>query len=116
MIVEYIQQAIRNIESQRNSTLENERQKLMSTVVAPYNKEIDDGLQKAIAELSTNLNKDISALQQKFETDKKTLVEMADKNKADFANTTISSRLAIVSVQFDRAIQGLTDQIEKIEE
>lgn len=116
MIVEYIQQAIRNIESQRNSALENERQKLMSTVIVPYNKEIDDGLQKAIAELSANHNKDISALQQKFEADKRTLVEMADKNKADFANTTISSRLAIVSVQYDRAIQGLTDQIEKIEE
>ena len=116
MIVEHIQQAIRAIEAQRNSCLENERQKLLSTVITPYNNEVNADLQKAIDELTANLNKDIASLQQKFDADKKALVDMAEQNKAEFANTTISSRLAIISVQFDRTIQGLTDQIEKLEE
>lgn len=58
-------------------------------------------------------NAHLVALQQKFESDKKSIMELAEKRKSDIIDTTLKAKTYEIAKTFDKAIEDIDILIAK---
>lgn len=113
MIKNVYENAIAQIEANKNRECEVAKQKAMQEKVIPYNAEVDASLRDAIAALQNQHNTKIMELQQAFDAEKKAMVEAATKRKNDFAESTMASVTSIIEHDANKAIAHLRQFIDK---
>lgn len=104
MINQILEQTIASLENQKAREVATAKERATREKIVPYNTEINQSRDKAIAELQSKLNDKIATLQKEFAEEKQALVDAGEKKKADFAEVTISTEIAIVSDKCDKAI------------
>lgn len=113
MIKDIYENAIRQIENERQRDIEIAKQKAMQESIVPFNRDIDNSLRDAVAELQTQHNEKISQLQKAFEAEKAALAEAAENKKKQFAETTIATANSVINANADNAIQYLRKFIDE---
>lgn len=116
MIKQILEQTVTSLENQKAREISTAKERVTREKIVPYNNEINQSRDKAIAELQASLNSQISALQKKFGEDKQALMEAGEKKKADFAEVTISTEVALVSEECDKAISKIKSLINDAKE
>lgn len=115
-IRQIISQTIAQIEAQKQREISLSKEKVIRDKIVPFNNEIDRARDKAINELELKLNSDITALKSNFEQDKKNLIEMGEKKKADFQRTSVETEIATVNAQSTIARAKLEKILEELGE
>ena len=77
----FFDEAIAKIEANRQREIELAKQKAMQEQIVPFNRDIDNSLREAIAELQTQHNAKIAHMQQMFDAEKQSLCEAANDKK-----------------------------------
>lgn len=113
MIKNIYENAIAQLEADKNRECEIARQKAMQEKVVPYNAEVDASLRDAIAALQNQHNTKVMELQHAFEAEKKAMVEAAAKRKSDFAESTMASATSLIEHETKKAIDHLKTFIDK---
>ena len=108
----HIEQAIHSIETEREQQVATRKAIVMQEKVAPKNAEIDTARDKALQELQTKLNIDITALQEKFATERQAIIDASEQQKADNANALITAETASISYEYNAKIVELKKLIE----
>lgn len=110
------EQAIRSLESEKQSLANAKREQVTREKIIPYNQEVDILRDKAIAEKQQALNASIVAQQEHFAKEKQEMIEAAEKKKAENANAVITTETYAVTVEYDKAISKLNEQIADLKE
>lgn len=115
-IKEILEQAKKNLETekQREETLAKE--KAMREKILPYNQQADKGRDLAIAELQQTMNEDITARQAKFAKEKQAIVDENEKRKENNANAVLATETYEVTGKYDKSIAKLNAQIAELKE
>jgi hypothetical protein len=113
MYKQVIDEAIAKIEATRQRDIEVAKQKAMQEQVIPFNRDIDNALREAIAELQTQHNAKIAQMQKDIEAEKQTLVEAANNKKSAYAETAISTAVLAINAEADTAIAKLRELVGK---
>lgn len=113
MIKQIYEQGIAQIEGDRQRKIEAERQRVIREQVVPFNAEIDTALRDAIAEENRQCNATIAAVQARFEEQRKSLTEAAERKKKENAEAVIATAVAVINKKADDAIRYLKDYLEK---
>ena len=116
MVKQVYQNAINQLASEKDRQVALVREKVTREVIIPHNNEVNQSRDKAIAELTATLNAEIAKLQQKFADEKQALIDVGEKNKKEFAETTVATESAMVSARYDSAIHELEALIAIIKE
>jgi 3-dehydroquinate synthase class II len=116
MVKQVYQNAINQLASEKDRQVALVKERVTREVIIPHNNEVNQSRDKAIAELTATLNAEIAKLQQKFAVEKQALIDVGEKNKAEFAENTLATESAIVSAKYDGAIHELEALIAKIKE
>ena len=110
------EQAIRSLEAERQAVANAKKEQVTREKIVPFNQEIDRAREQAIVEKQQALNATILAHQEQFAREKQEMIEAAEKKKAEHANSVIVSETYSVTVEYDKAIAKLKEQIDKCEE
>ena len=116
MVKQVYQNAVNQLKAEKERQVALTKEKVTREVIIPHNNEVNQSRDKAIAELTNTLNAEMSKLQEKFAAEKQHLIDVGEKNKADFASTTLATESAITSAKYDGAIHELESLIAKIKE
>ena len=116
MVRQHFENTIKQIQADKERQISIVKDRVTRDVIIPHSNEVNQSSDRAIAELTAQLQSDIAKLQEKFAIDKQALIDIGEKNKTDFSNTTLSTEIAIVSAQYDQAIKDLEALIAKIKE
>jgi hypothetical protein len=116
MIKSHIEEAVRRIEAEKNQAIASAKERVTREKVLPYNAEVDRMMAEAIAAKQNTMNGAIKSLQEDFAEEKRSIIEAAEKNKADNANCVINAEVSLVSAEYDRNIEKLKKQIEDLKE
>ena len=116
MIRQILEQTITSLENQKARDIATAKERVTREKIVPYNNEINQSRDKAISELQGTLNAQISSLQKKFGEDKQALIDAGEKKKTDFAEVTISTEVALVSEECDKAINKIKSLINDAKE
>lgn len=116
MIKAFLEQAIKNIEVEKEQQVAIVKDRVTREKIAPYNADIDNSRAKALKEIEDELNAKIVELTMAYEAKKQEIIKLAEENKKANAETVLASELAVVTVKFDSAIAELNAQIAKIKE
>lgn len=111
MYQQIFEETIAKIEANRQRECEVAKQKTMQEQIVPFNRDIDNSLREAIAELQNQHNTKIAQLQQAFEAEKQALTEAASKKKASYAETAIATAVSVINAEADNAIRKLREFI-----
>ena len=115
-IKSHLEQAVKSLEAEKTTICNATKDKVTREKIIPYNKEIDTALEKAIAEKQSALNATIVSHQEQFAKEKKEMVEAAEKKKAENANAVIATETYTATVEYDKAITKLNEQISEVKE
>ena len=113
MYKQFFEETIAKIEANRQRDIEAAKQKAMQEQIIPFQRDIDNSLRDAIAELQTQHNAKIAQMQQIFEAEKKSLFEAANDRKTAYAETTIATAISVINAEADNAIAKLREFIGK---
>lgn len=116
MIKAYLEQAIKNIEVEREKQVSIVKDRVVREKIAPFNADVDAYRAKALSEIDSELATKITDLKAEYEAKKAELVRLGEEKKKTNAETVLASELAVITVEFDTAIAKLTAQIAEIEE
>lgn len=116
MIKVYLEETVEKIKAERERQVAIVKEKVTREKIVPFNQEIDRAREKAIAELQSKLNSAIVAHQEQFAKEKQALIEAGEKKKTENANTVITTEIGVVTIEYDRAISKLNEQIQEIKE
>lgn len=116
MVRQHYENAIKNIQAEKERAIAQAKDRVTREKILPHNAEVNQDRDKALAELSSQLNADIAKLQEKFNIEKQALIDVGEKNKTDFANAAIETEVALVSMACDQAISDLQTLISKLKE
>lgn len=111
MVRQIFEEAVAKIEANRQREIEVARQRAMQEQIIPFNRDIDEHLRNAIAELQTQHNARISQMQQAFELEKSALADAAAKKKSDNAEAVIFSVSSAIEAEANDAIKRLREII-----
>lgn len=113
-IKDHLEQAVRNLEAEKEREVNIIKEKATREKIVPYNQDADKGRDLAIAELEQGLNEDIAKRQAKFAEDKKAIVEENEKRKNNNATAVIASETYTVTCKYDKAICHIKEQIKAL--
>ena len=113
MIIDILRNCVKQLDNERQTQINLARDKATREIIAPHNAEKDNKRNLAIQELTADRDSRIKAIQEQYERDKQTLFSIGEQEKAKFAEVTIESETALVSIAYDSAIAELNKQIEK---
>lgn len=116
MVKEYLEQAVRAIEAEKERQVAIIKDRLTREKIAPYNADVDQKRAKALAEIDAELNEKIVELKQAYEAKKQELVRLGEENKKENADQIYASELAVFTVEYDKHIAKLNAQIAEIKE
>lgn len=108
----HIEQAIRGIETEREQQIASRTAVVMQEKVAPENAEIDNKRDLALQALQTKLNEDISTLQEKFATERQSIIDASEQQKTNNANALITAETASIAYEYNTKISELKKLIE----
>lgn len=111
MFKQVYQNAVAQIEANRQREIDVARQKAMQDQVVPFNRDIDNSLREAIAELQNQHNEKIAQLQKAFDSEKVSLTNAAAEKKHSFAEGAINSAVSVINAEADAAIAHLRKYI-----
>lgn len=114
LINNYIQTAINQIQSQKNTEIEKARQKAQTEKIIPFNNEIETSKQKAISELTQQYNEKVSQLQKELEAQKKEICDASEKKKSDFASMTLLTAETEIEVEYQKVLSDLTNILNSV--
>lgn len=112
----HLEQAVKNLEAEKQREEAIVKEKAMREKIAPYNQEADSMRDKAIVELQQNMNEDITARQAKFAKEKQEIVEENEKRKENNANAVLATETYTITVKYNKAIAKLNEQIAELKE
>ena len=116
MIVDILKNALKSAEAEKDRAVATAKEKATREKVIPFNAEVDEKLKGAINALTTELNAKIKEMQETFSKEKDELAAQGEKKKSENASAIIATEIAIVSAQYDEAINDLKKQIAKYED
>lgn len=116
MIKPYIENAIKQIEAEKEKQANIVKERVTREKIVPFNTEIDVARDKAIAELTNQMNNSIKSAQDNFNQKKKELIEAGEAKKKENAETVTATEVALVTLVYDKAIMKLTEQVEELKE
>lgn len=116
MIRTHIEQAIRNLEAEKQQKLREVEQRVTQDKIAPYNKEIDTARDKAIQQLSTELNAQIKELQDNFALKKEEITAMSEQRKKEYANDVVFAEAGSLIAEYDYTIAELKKHLKDTQE
>lgn len=116
MIKPYLEQAIKGIEAERESKVNEVKDRVTREKIAPYNADIDTARAKALTEIDNELNVKLAELKTAYEAKKQDIVRLAEENKKANLETVLASELAVVTIKYDSEIAKLQAQIAEIKE
>ncbi len=108
-----VENAIAQIEATRNREIEAARQKATQEEIVPFNRDIDEHLRNAIAELQKQHNEKIANLQKVFEAEKASLAEAAAKKKEQFAETALATAVSVINAKANEKIAYFKKAIDE---
>lgn len=103
MIKHVLESAIANIENQKNSAIQEAKNKAITERINPFNADIDSAYQKAVNELSL-----------KYENEKNALLEAGAKKKLQNEEMAIKEYVNAVAYKYDLAVAKLKKQIDEL--
>jgi hypothetical protein len=109
----HLEQAIKNLEAEREREVAVIKEKATREKIVPFNQEMDMARDKAIAEKQQALNATIVAHQENFTKEKAEIFAAAEKKKNENATSVITTETYTVTVKYDKAIAKLKEQIEE---
>ena len=115
-IIKHLTNAKIQIKAEEEREIALVKDRIMREKIAPFNQEIDQARIKAEAELSTELNSQITALQQDFANKKQALFEAGEKKKAEHLNSIMATETYAITSKADKAIAKIDAQIKELEE
>lgn len=113
MYKQFFEEAIAKIEANRQRDIEVAKQKAMQEQIIPFNRDIDNSLRDAIAELQAQQNAKIAQMQQVFDAEKQALAEAANNKKTENAKNTIDAAVLTINAEAETAIAKLREFIGK---
>lgn len=113
MFKQIIENAIAQIEAERQRKSAECKQKVTQEKIIPFNTDIDASLRAAIAEVQQETANKISSIQQEFEATKKSMQESAEIKKQAFAKATIDEALSLINYEADTTIAHLQSKLPK---
>ena len=111
----HLEQAIKNLEAEREKEVAIIKEKATREKIVPYNQEMDIARDKAISEKQQALNATIVAHQEQFAKEKQEIIQAAEKKKQENANSVLTTETYTVTVKYDKAISKLKEQISENE-
>jgi hypothetical protein len=112
----HLEQAIRSLEAEKQTVANAKKEEVTREKIIPFNQEIDRAREQAIAEKQQALNATILAQQEQFAKEKQAMIEAGEKKKSENANAVITSETYSVTVEYDKAIAKLNEQIANLKE
>ena len=112
----HLEQTVRNLEAEKNSVANAVKDRVTREKILPYNQELDKARDNAIAEKQQLLNASISAQQERFAKEKQEMYDAGEKKKSENANAVITSETYSATVEYDKAIAKLKEQISNLKE
>lgn len=112
----HLEQAVKSLEAEKQTVANAVKEKVTREKIIPYNQEIDIARDKAIAEKQGSLNATIVAHQERFAKEKQEIITAAENKKAENANAVITTETYAVTVEYDKAISKLNEQIADLKE
>lgn len=116
MAKQHIEEAISKIELEKEQALHVAKQKITQEKLVPYNLAIDKEKDTAIQELSIKYNADLKALQEKYNTDKTTIISASDEKKSTNAKVVLETELQSLKTSYDVIIDNLKNTVNQIME
>lgn len=111
-----LEQAVKSLEQEKASKVAIVKERVTREIIVPYNREMDIARDKAIAEKQASLNANILAYQEQFNKEKQQLIDLGEKKKEEHATATITTEAYAVTVEYDKAIAKLHQQIADLKE
>lgn len=112
----HLEQAVKNLESEKATVINAVKERVTREKILPYNKEIDIARDNAIAEKQAALNATIVAHQEHFAKEKQEMISAAENKKQENANAVITTETYTATVEYDKAIAKLNEQISELKE
>lgn len=112
----HLEQAVRSLEAEKQTVANAKKEQVTREKIVPFNQEIDRAREQAIAERQQALNATILAQQEQFAKEKQEMIEAGEKKKAEYANSVITTETYSATVDYDKAITKLNEQISELEE
>lgn len=112
----HIDQAIRNIELDREQTLRQVEQRVMQEKILPYNREIDEARDRAIQQLTVEREESIKAVQEKYTKEKSDILTSSEQRKKEHAAEVVAKEAAALLAEYDMTITALKATLSKTEE
>lgn len=112
----HLEQAVKALEAEKEREVAIIKEKATREIIVPYNRQMDEARDKAIAEKQQTLNTTILAQQEQFKKEREELIALGEKKKEEHATATITTEAYSVTVKYDKAISKLNQQIEELKE
>lgn len=103
----HIEQAIRNIEIEKDQELRKVRDHLYAEKIVPFNRETDALRDKAIQQLSAKHEESVRALREQFEKDKADILAKSEQHKKDYATEVVNEEASALIKEYDATIAAL---------
>lgn len=101
----YIEQAIRGLESEKNTQANIVKERAMREIIIPKNQELDKARADALAEI-----------QAKCDEEKQSIIKASEAKKKEFEQTVIETETASVNAKYNKVIDSLKKQLADIKE
>ena len=116
MISQYLQQAIKAIEQEKENAVKKAVANATANEINPFNADIDKARDKALQEKTAMFNNQLAEHQQKFAKEKQSIVEAAEHKKKENAELVTARETAAVTIAYDKTISKLTDLANELNE
>ena len=116
MVKEILENAVKQIEANRNQQLAVLAQKVRAEKVIPYNAELDKKRDRAISEEREKSNALIAQIQAEFNAKKEEIEKATEETKKAFEKSSIETACFEINKVCDNAIKALDAQISSTKE
>ena len=115
-IKSFYEATLNNVINEKNQAVERIKQKVTTEQIIPYNQKCDKELAEALKELNEKYAKKMQEIQAEHTQEKQALVDVANADKAEFANTVINTECETTRVFYDTEIAFIRERIQSIKE
>lgn len=115
-IKSFYEATLNNVVNEKNQAIEKIKQKVTTEQIIPYNQKCDKELAEALKELNEKYTKKMQEIQAELAKEKQSLVDIANADKAEYANTVISTECETTRLFYDNEINFIKERIASIKE
>lgn len=115
-IKSFYEQTLNNVLNEKNQAIEKIKQKVTTEKIIPYNQKCDKELAEALKELNDKFAAEMQKVQAEHAKQKQSLVDIANADKAEYANTVITTECETTRLFYDNEINFIKERIASIKE